>query len=268
MINFKLKDIEKINPVGQKPNLYLSWFWLTDGELWLKIGDATIYEYTNEAINYFGNKKSPYNEYYIVRFLEDFTNLFEKIRMSIPDNLFKITENLNEFRNETSRWLNIYDNDGDEYPDFYFEEYYKLTSWINERGFDSYHLIDGPELYFFRNKNKIRIIWEAESDIENGISIWTAKDGSFEMNYSDFITEIKIFGQYFFDSMDKQIELTIAKDWEGIKVDKERLLEEQKERKLTFNKHLLLLENAISDEAYWDQINELFKRMKSEITNI
>lgn len=28
-INFKLKDIDKIIPAGDKNNLYLSWFWLT-----------------------------------------------------------------------------------------------------------------------------------------------------------------------------------------------------------------------------------------------
>ena len=53
MINFTLKEFDKINPVGQEPDLYLSWFWLTEGDLWLTFGDQTIYEYSKEAITYF-----------------------------------------------------------------------------------------------------------------------------------------------------------------------------------------------------------------------
>lgn len=58
MINFKLKDFDKLEPAGQAPNLYLSWFFLTDGELWLKFGDQTIYEYSKEALQYFGVNKA------------------------------------------------------------------------------------------------------------------------------------------------------------------------------------------------------------------
>jgi hypothetical protein len=60
VINFKLKDIDKIIPVTQEPNLYLSWFWLTDGDLWLTFGDQTICEYSKEAMQYFGDKPTPF----------------------------------------------------------------------------------------------------------------------------------------------------------------------------------------------------------------
>jgi hypothetical protein len=48
------------------------------------------------------------------------------------------------------------------------------------KAFDSAYLVGGP-LSFFRNKNKIRIVWDRECTLENGIALWTAKDGSFEM---------------------------------------------------------------------------------------
>jgi hypothetical protein len=265
LINFKIKDFDKINPVGQEPNLYLSWFWLTDGDLWLKFGDQTIYEYSKEALQHFGDKLTPYNDYYIVRFLEDFTERFEKISVSIPDNFYRLTENLQQFRNEAQKWLDIYDTDEAEYSDFYCEEYDKLISWTYERLLNSAHLIGGPNLSFFRHKDKIRIIWDTDHTLENGISLWTAKDGNFEMKYSDFIDEVKKFGQNFFEAMDKQIELTLGKDLQGIKVDKERLLEEHKERKQEFDKNLFFLEQETNDEADWTGIDKLYKRMKNEI---
>lgn len=66
------------------------------------------------------------------------------------------------------RWL---DTDEDEHSDLYFEEYDNLISWTYSRSFDSGHLIGGSQFSFFRNKDKIRIIWETEHKLENGIEI-------------------------------------------------------------------------------------------------
>jgi len=265
VINFKLKDLEKIIPVGQEPDLRLSWFWLTDGDLWLTFDDQTIYEYSKEAIEYFGDKPTPYGDYYIVRFLEDFTVLFEKISESILNKFYSLTKNIKQFNNDTQRWLDLYDTDEDEYSDFYFEEYDRLISWTYDRTFDSGHLIGGPHLSFFRCNDKIRIVWDTEHTLENEINLWTAKDGSYEMNFSDFVNKIKMFGQKFFKEMNTQIELTLAKEWGNIKVDKTRLVEEHKERKLEFDKNLSFLEQSVNGETNWTEIEELYNRMTSEI---
>lgn len=78
---------------------------------------------------YFQNKPTPYNDYYIVRFLEDFSVLFEKIGRSVPYKFYRITEDMQRFRNDAKKWLGMYETDENEYNDFYFEEYDKLTSW-------------------------------------------------------------------------------------------------------------------------------------------
>ncbi len=267
MINFKLKDFDKIVPVGQEPDLRLSWFWLTDGDLWLTIGNETIYEYSKEAINNFGDKPTPYNDYYLVRFIEDFTGVFEKIRETIPQKFYDLTKDLKKFQSDTQKWLDIYDTDEDDYSDFYFEEYDKLISWTFQRTFDSGHLIGGPHLSFFRRNDKVRVVWETEHILENGISLWTAKDGSFEMEYSDFVDKIKVFGQSFFAAMDKQVEFAVAKEWSNIKIDKQRLVEEQKERKNKFFSTLLLLDQESTDKTNWTEVEQLFNRMTNEITN-
>jgi hypothetical protein len=265
MINFKLKDINHIDPIGQEPELYLSWFWLTDGEIWLKFGDQTVYEYSKEAMQHFGNKRSPYNDYYIVRFLKDFTELFKTISISIPANLFDLTENLNIFSKDAHKWLDIYDTDEDEYPDFYFNEYDKLKSWIYDRHFNSGHLKGGPHLFFFRHKNKIRIVWKTEHTLDNGIKIWTANDGNLVINFSDFVSKVKAFGLKFFEAMDKQVELTLKKDWEHIKVDKSRLIEEHKERQIEFIENISFLERSDNNKTNWTEIEALIKRMRKEI---
>jgi len=269
VINFKLRELDEISPWGQAPELSLHWFALTDGDLWLTFGNETIYEYSKEVMDYWGDywgdKPTQYNDYQLSRFIEDFTGLFDKIRESIPQEFYELTKDLKIFQSNAKKWLDIYDTDEDEYSDFYFEEYDNLISWTNERSFDSAHLIGGPYLYFFRLKDKVRIVWETEYNLDNGISLWTAKDGSFEMDYSDFVKKIEIFGQSFFSAMDKQVELAVAKEWGNIKIDKQRLVEEHKERKDEFFSTLRQLDQEPTVKTNWTEVEQLFKKMINEI---
>lgn len=265
MINFRLKNVTEIVPCGQEPNQTLSWFWLTDGELWLNFENTTIYEYSKEALNHFGNKLTPYNDYYIVRFIEDFTELFEKISETIPERFYELTKNLEGFKDDSKKWLDIYDTDENEYPDFYFDEYYKLISWVNERTLNSGHLNGGPHLSFFRRNDKVKIIWETDYILENGVSLWTAKNGSSEMNYIDFVNQIKKFGEDFFFKMDKQIEVTLSKKFENVQIDKQRLIDEHQERKEFFFTNLKLLEQKQTKKTNWDEIEQTYIRLLEKI---
>ncbi|MEO8535417.1 MAG: DUF5984 family protein [Flavobacterium sp.] len=263
MINFKLKNLNEIVPVGQEPNQNLSWFWLTDGELWFNFENIIIYEYTPEALNYFGDKLSPYNDYYIVRFIEDFTQLFDKISEVIPEKFYAFTKTIEEFKTNSKKWLDVYDTN--ENSDFYFDEFYKLMSWINERTLYSGHLIGGPNLSFFRQNDKVRIIWQTEYVLENGINLWTAKNGSCEINYIDFVNEIKIFGERFFAEMDKQIESTLAKNFENIQLNKKRLVDEHQERKDDFWNAFKILEHESVVKTDWEDIEKVYTQMVTEI---
>lgn len=265
MINFKLKHIDEAQPAGTDGNLRMSWFWLTDAYLWLNLGNHNLYEYTPEAVEHFGIKQSPYNEYPLVRFIEDLTELFDQVSESIPSETYRLTDDINWFLDDAKKWLDIYDTDEDEYSDFYFEEYDNLISWTYKRTFDSGHLIGGPHFSFFRCNNKLRIIWQTEHQLENGIELWTAKDGSIEIEYDDFINQIKDFGERFFKKMDNQIELAIEKDWGTIQIDKGQLAKEHTERKEQFNQQISLLEHKARINTNWDMITELYKRMQKEI---
>jgi hypothetical protein len=265
VINFRLKSIEKIHPVGQEPDKYLSWFWLTDGDLWLNFGKDTIYEYTHEALTHFEGKLTPYNDYYLVRFLEDFSGLFNKISESVPYEFYKLTADIIEFRKNTQAWLDIYDTDEEEHSDFYFEEYDRLISWTYQRLLNSMHLAGGPYLSFFRFQDKIRVVWDTEFTLEDGTPMWTAKNGSYEMEYSDFVKGVRKYGEEFFKAMDKQVELAISKEWQNVKIDKPALAKEHKERKLEFDKDFSFLVTGTTDKTNWGEIEQLYNRMMNEI---
>ena len=265
MINFKLKHIDKVQPVGIDDNLRINWFWLTDGDLWLNLANSTLYEYSKDALKYFGDKESLYNDYPIARFIEDFNYLFHVINESIPNNFYKLTETLPQFLNNAQKWLDINDTDKEEYSSFYFEEYDNLVSWVHKRSFNSGHLVGGPEFSFFRNKDKIRIVWKTEYKLENGIELWTAKDGSIEMPYETFLKHIEDFGIQFFKRMKNQVELVIQRDWKNAQIDRKRLVMEHEERESDFWVQFAQLKNDSLNETNWERIRELKYQMDREI---
>jgi hypothetical protein len=264
MINFKLADIDNVTPAGTENDLKMSWFWLTEADLWLTFGETTIYEYTKEALEYFGTKSSAYNDYPLIRFIEDFTEIFNQISGNVPEKFYLLTKDLFLFLDKAEKWLAIYDTDEDEYSDFYFEEYDKLISWVYKRSFDAMHLKGGPSLSFFRNNSKIRIIWYTEHTLENGINLWTAKNGAYEMDYADFISKIKDFGVKFFEAMDNQVDLAIKRDWGNVQIDKIGLVEEHSKRKTDFYNQLVLLEQESTKKTNWEEVERLLSRMYDE----
>jgi hypothetical protein len=264
MINFKLKDINHVIPAGTGSSQSMAWFWLTDSYLWLSIGENKIYEYSNDAIKHF-EEKSPYSSYPLSRFLEDLTGLFDLINESIPPKFYDLTLNINSFLKDTEKWLEIYETDEDEYSDFYFEEYDSLVSWNNNRCLDSGHLIGGPGIFFYRCDNKIRIVWDTEHKLEDGIDLWSARNGSLELDFCEFIEQIDDFGARFFFEMDKQVELAIDKDWGSVKLDKNRLIEEHAERKYDFYERISILKSKPKHLTVWNFVNQLYERMEKEI---
>lgn len=265
MIYFKLKALNEILPRGTAPEHSLHWFGLTDGDLWLTFGNETIYEYTPEALKSFGNKPTKYNDYQLARFIEDFTELFDAIRETVPSKFYHLTAGLASFRSDAANWLELHDTNDDTFSEFYEKNYEPLISWINSRTLDSGHLKGGPKLSFFRNENNIRVVWETDQELENGIRVWTAKSGGIEMDYAEFLREIKRFGRSFFHEMDKQIKTALEREWGNISSDKERLVEEQENRKAAFFASFQRLEEGMSGKTNWMEIEKLFDHMKSEL---
>ncbi|MDR0195884.1 MAG: DUF5984 family protein [Myroides sp.] len=227
-----------------------------------------MYEYSKEAIYFLGTNTASYVDYPIIRFIEDFTALFDKIRESVPSHLYTLTNNLKNFDTNTKKWLDLYDTEDDSNDidnDFYFNEYLNLTSWISQRCLDSGHLIGGPYLYFFRYVDKIRIIWQTDYNLDNGIPLWSAKDGSLEMDYNDFVHRITDFGLSFFSEMEKQTNLSFPENWKNVTIDKERVAFEQIERKEKFFTDLQLLNQESSNKTNWLEIQHLLNRMTNEI---
>lgn len=241
-INFELKaNLDEIVPFGEKGRYSLSWFGLTDGLLWITAGDKTVYEYSDAALKEWGGTR--YNDYYLSRFLEDFSRIFEKTAQPVSRELYDSVEDFEE-RSEKELEQILDNEDGPEFDRLY-DEYIENRAWFGDRVFDSGHLKGGPLIGCFRCEDKLKFYWNSGLNgcdlLDSGESIWTSPRGYFEMPYRDFTDEVKRFFTEFYAKMDAQAERALDKDWGEIKVDKEYLVRENAERKIGFDQKLTLL---------------------------
>ena len=263
-INFELKELDQVALFGEAPHQNIHWFGLTDGLLWIDVGEKTIYEYSKVAQEYFEGHSS-YNDYQLSRFLEDFSELFKGIGESVPRELYDYVE---EFEEKAEQWKNMYMDLSDELFDrFYCEEYLRLTGWLlSDRTMDSGHLVGGPHMQFVRCEDLIKIIWDGNYRLENGSNMWKFPNGVFEMSYNEFVDEVIHFFRAFYDAMDKQVENAVKKDWGCVTLDKDRLIRENAERKEEFDQLLSFLSEPLTPMD-WNEVSLLYKRMIEEITN-
>jgi len=267
LVNFKLRHPDKVTPWGNPPGGTMHWFGLTDSEYWLQLKDANFYEYTRAITEHWNLQASKYVDYHAIRLIEDWTSIFHSITESIPDEFYEIARNYNslyEFYNKSTEWLNLLADNPSIDTDTYYDKYDQIIEWIYSRTLTSMHLTFGPNITFFRNREMISIVWDASQMTEENIPVWTAQTGQQEMAFTDFINELKEFGERFFSSMQRQIEIAVEKDWGQVTIDKARLVEEHQERRKAFQGSMLTLENKSTKTTNWDLVRSLINEMNSQ----
>lgn len=265
LINFSLKHPDNIIPWGDAPEMTMHWFGLTEGEYWLDLGKSTLYEYTSEVLAGDGHD-ARYVEYQIVRLIEDWTSLFDAIAEPLPDAFYSIARTSNylyRFYAAALSWLDHLSQDPLIDEDTYYNRYDKTIEWIYSRTLTAMHLTAGPGVSFFRNRDNIAIVWKADHVTEHNIPVWTAQNGEIEMAYEVFVREVADFGNRFFDAMDNQVRIALDKDWGSTVINKERLKQEQQERKVSFQKKLAVLKGEPAKHTDWELVNALLTQMFS-----
>jgi hypothetical protein len=261
MINFRLLDFNLVEPGDNGINLM--WYYLTEGELWLNFGDVTLYEYSEAAIQFFNKNPTRYNDYYISRFIDDFTEIFEIISEPITERMLDFANNLNHFYYVSRKYLEKNTANDNVDSEKFFDNYDLLTTWIEKRTLNSNHLIGGPKISFFRVENNLKIIYSTNFVMDNGIKLWVANSGYFEMDYFDFINEIEIFGGKFFRTMKNRITKVTSKEW-GINFKMNKIVEEHIERENDFKEKINLLKINRSVQSNAEDIESFFNEIKSE----
>jgi len=246
-INFKLKHPDDISPFGEEPNTTLHWFGLTDSEYWLSLGELSLYEYSTNFLLRSGVEGTNHADYYLSRLVEDLMELFPAIGEPAPEPLYEIAKNgssLSEFQEKAASWMEEQGDDETMGSNASVANFEAATKWISDRTLYSGHLFGGPGIGFFRQGNKISIVWKSDAVYEEKAPIWTAQNGQMEMAFENFFSEMEDFGDRFFSAMEQQVDLAVAKDWAPITLDKAGLLREKEERKNDYYTQLQLLKRS------------------------
>lgn len=264
-IHFELvRELDKVALWGSEEPHSIHWFGLTDGLLWITVGDQTLYEYSDEAREYF-EEDIRYNDYQLAQFLQDFSEICGAISESLPEELYNLVDNLDEFHNQLHKWYKPY-NDTEEafWTDFFENQWVKVCNVSDSRIVDASHLTGGLGIWFFRHKDKLKIIWDSHPHSGLEINPWTSPRGIVELPYDTFVKSVYEFFDAFFVAMDQQVENALARDWGKVELDKEQLAKEHPMRKETFYKDLAFLKNP-STQTNWDEVLFYYKKMKKDL---
>jgi hypothetical protein len=265
LVNFILKHPDQVSGWGGPQWQTMHWFGLTDSLYWIEGGAAKIFEYTDEIRRHWNMPDLKYVDYHLVRLVEDWQSIFDSLAEPVPDDLYEICSDhasLYKFYRKASSWLEVLSDDPSVDIDTYYDKYDKLIEWMYTRTSGAMHLNHGPDISFFRNRDNLSIVWDADHTEEN-IPVWTAQTGAIEMKYTDFIAELQDFGKRFFKAMEQQVALAVAKDWGAIELDKQRLVEEHKERQAAFEASLLQLQKEPVKKTDWDLVRSLMREMNA-----
>lgn len=69
----------------------------------------------------------------------------------------------------------------------------------------------------------------------------------------------------FFKEMTQQVDKALYKDWGQINLDKQKLIQEQIDRELAFQRSISLLIEVKDCQTNWDEIDDLIIQMNTEI---
>lgn len=260
LFNFIMKDIRDISPFGSlESGFSLHWFGLTDSFYWLNVGEYEILRYSDMLINKYQDEfKLPYVDYQLSRFLEDFFEILPSISTPIPDEIFqniKTYSNMDAFRNDINDWLEYKWNEDD---DDYDKIYLPAAQVLSDRRLDTGYLKGGPNIWFFRNNEKLLIRWDCENKNEDGTKFWSADKGEHIVSFQEFINEVIDFYNKFWDRMNEQVDIA-CNNWplSDVGIDFNWLVNEHKLRKENWDSLVIRLSNdTLKENVDWRTVQD------------
>jgi hypothetical protein len=257
LINFLLKDPATIVPLDE-----IDWFVLTEGAYWFDLEGTFFYELAEVAGNENPAHSSRFADYNVARLAEDFAELFESIGEPVPADLYDLVKNDKDLFALYDKANEKADELADAGNEEALERLQQGIGWIHCRTLTAMHLADTPTISFFRNENRLSIVWNAAAVLENDNPVWTAGVGSLEMDYVVFVAELNNFKDRFFAAMEAQITAALPMKWKKLTVDSKTCMAEQQAREKIFTQKLDFLSSAaVANETNWAEarqtINEL-----------
>jgi hypothetical protein len=261
LIEFRLRALSEIQPWGVPDDPNLSWFGLSDGNWWIKVGDLRLFEYSS-AMRALGAPH--YCDYQIVRLHEDLMHLVPYALEDIPTELAQwiALDGRASWSARWEKWMTALPNEHLSDDDFKLIDL--AGSWIGRRSLDSLYLRPSFDLRIWASEGQIHLDWDNRNRIVEGACAWTAVVGSYVVPVGEFASAIREFQESFIEQMSIRVEEVrrgALRD-RNIRVDIEAVARDQVNRAKEVREHALAHEHKTDWSAVLNAISKLEERVR------
>lgn len=258
-------------------------FWsdLTSCNYCMNFGDATLFQYTREVLDLWGNSSlnkgrrlSECDDYMMQRVLhDDFDDVLWHLGEPIPEDFHSITQSAetllayqrkyNDFNDALCTRLEEDFPENSQTPEkearedkiYHYEE--TLHHWLSHRRWWQWYLTYSLQIWFCRYGDDIQIVWDSAREYE-GVPVWMAQSGTYRMKYADFVREMEDFGNRFFTAMEEQVRKAVAMNWGDVEIDKPGLWAAQKKNQELYAGLINRLKNPECDTD-WAEVRDTIR---------
>ena len=263
LFNYKLANIEDVQPWGSEGDYSLHWYGLSLGYYYLDAKNHHLLVYSDEANAHLGipiDHDKPYIEsrgvdYQLARLHEDLLDILHSILEPLPNcitdlvspiELYKISAKLLRLASDDSQSLTY-----DDLPINAFE-------WLCSRHLDTGYLSASPRIYLYRTDESVIVQWDNSDCSLSGIQPWKELKGFVSYSVDEFVSETKRFNDGLMRDMRVRVnEVIDGKLPENIKIDTDYLLKEMNDRETWYD-------NSIQKKRYhfeWLEVAEDIQKL-------
>ncbi|MDR2918047.1 MAG: DUF5984 family protein [Tannerella sp.] len=206
IFNYKLQPAEKCRfSISKSGYKNIAWFWLTDSHYYIQLGNVKLFESSKEWQDMYPSD-CPYDEYPYIRQLEDLFDILPQIAAGISQTAYRFIYTKGSWEwllREVEQWYEVVgDNTTEEQENVYSDLIYFLYHGCLNTGYLRFKSL----LFFYHVGDKVIIRYDFTDKNEDGLPVWSASHGKFEITWTEFLYEIENLLNRFFTDMDKQVE--------------------------------------------------------------
>lgn len=270
IFNFQLRPLRDIEPwttPSQPGRLSLSWFGLTDGDYWIDLGPARIFQYTPDALAIFAREYRVAQraagdcvDYQVVRLHEDLLEMLPDVLAELPPEAHAWIRDCPSKRawRKSLNW--VHERDEDRCDDVLLDLYEQAAGWFRLRHLDTLYLQQGPDLRIWRHEGRIHFLWDNDSLLLDGVPRWTAGSGVYSVPVAEFLREVAGFHDALIEAMAERVRIVVNENpFPGVELDPAKLKDEQDRRTAELDAALRTPASAVDWSAVFEA-NRLLRR--------
>lgn len=228
LFNFRLAPLQEFTPRRHPGNPSLSWFGLTQGEYWMRVGESALLEYGEGVL---APGAPPHCVYPVAQLHEDLLGMLPYVLDPVPASLVPYLSG-----NDAGAWWEGYEAWYDRNVGALHDASLQQTDsdahrLLYGRMLDTSYLAPLTSITLWSDDENIYFAWDNRAGMLNGSSAWSAQYGEFAMPRREFLAEVQSFHTRLIEQMESRIEQVCCGILpREIDVDLDALVSEQEQR--------------------------------------